>query len=611
VAVTIPEETLSEIRHAADIVEIVSEAVQLRKSGRNFMGLCPFHTEKTPSFTVNADKGIFHCFGCGAGGNVFSFLMQHAGMSFPEAARTLAERYGIELPRPEASAEEQRRHTEREELLAIHRLAAAFFRQCLLTGGEGQAARDYLNRRGLHAETLERFGIGFAPPGWERTLTHLMRKEVAPEALVRAGLAVPRTQGGTGYYDRFRNRVIFPIHNPSGQVVAFGGRVLDDSLPKYLNSPETPIFSKRRALYGVPQARGRSRSTKQALVVEGYIDVLALHQAGLENVVATLGTALSAEHVRALRGMVGADGRIVLVFDADAAGIAAAERSVPVFQQGWADARIVVLPGGHDPDTFIAERGPAAFTELMATAEEIVPFVLSAAIKRHGLTVEGKLRVVEALLPSLAAMDDPLRRELHLRQVAQRLGLEEGALLARLRSIHRSPRAASSGPAAASPVAGHPAAVQAADPFERRIVAMMLQFPEIVPEISRRGLVAQLRDDALRTIAECVMSVETSEGDRIAAVISRLERDDQRGMVAALAVGDDIWERRGCLKLLAQFERRRRADGQTLLQRIAAAEHSQDSELLTRLLRAQQNLVRKNMQHRKREVVAGPGLEKP
>ena len=298
----IPEEKISEIRNAADIVEIISEAVVLKKTGRNYVGLCPFHAEKTPSFSVNPEKQIFYCFGCATGGSVFSFLMKQQGMTFPEAVKAVAQRCGIELPRREMSPAERRRASERELLLGINRKAMAYYSGVLKHPVAGRKARAYLEKRGFAAAIIEQFALGYAPEGWDPLIRHLGAGRERLQLLEKAGLVIPR-KTGSGCYDRFRDRIVFPILNAARQVIGFGGRVLDDGLPKYLNSPETPIYTKGRSLYGIDLAREDCRKSETVFVVEGYFDLLALHQHGIQNAVATLGTALTPEHVRVLKGL--------------------------------------------------------------------------------------------------------------------------------------------------------------------------------------------------------------------------------------------------------------------------------------------------------------------
>jgi DNA primase len=571
----IPEEKISEIRAAADIVDVISESVLLKKSGRNFLGLCPFHSEKTPSFSVNRDKQIFYCFGCGAGGNVFTFLMEHDGLAFPEAVRRLARQYGIELPVPGDSPEQRRRYSEREQILAANRHAAGFFQASLRKSGVGDRALAYLKRRRMPQEVQEEFQLGFAPAGWDHLVSFLRQKRVLLQLAEKAGLIIPR-KSGDGYYDRFRDRVVFPIHDLSGRVVGFGGRVLDDTLPKYLNSPESPVYHKSRSLYGIHQARNHCRQLNTVFVVEGYFDVLTLHQHGIQNAVATLGTSLTPEHARMLRGFVGETGQVALVYDSDQAGIRAAERSVQVFDKEFIDAQIMVLPSGHDPDSFVCEHGAESFSRLAGSALGVIDFLIDSAVRKHGLSVEGKVRILEEMAGPLATVSDPVKRSLYGRELSERLGIEEAAVLEKIR-LAGDQRV---------PTAGSPEMTSrkgtAQSRLERKIVAMMLQFPDILDEIDQRKVMDLFQDPVLRRIGGYVLA-RKNEAVRVSEVIEAVEGSQQT--VAALAMEDEPWTRKSGLKLIAQLARG--ASGfrkDPLTEEIRAAEKGSDDASLERLL---------------------------
>ncbi|MCF8049812.1 MAG: DNA primase [Desulfobacterales bacterium] len=571
----IPEEKIAEIRTAADIVDIISESVVLKKSGRNFLGLCPFHAEKTPSFSVNREKQIFYCFGCGAGGNVFTFLMKHDGMSFPEAVRVVAGKYGIELPVQGQSPEQRRRYSEREKILAINLRAAEFFRGALYRKGTGDRAMAYLHRRQMPAEVLEDFQIGFAPAGWDNLASHARQTGLPLPLVEKAGLIVPR-KSGDGYYDRFRERIIFPIQDVGGRVIGFGGRVLDDTLPKYLNSPENPVYHKSRSLYGAHQARNHCRQTGTVFVVEGYFDVLSLQQSGIKNAVATLGTSLTVDHVRMLRGFVGEAGRVVLVYDSDEAGIRAAERSIQVFDKEYVDAQIIVLPAGHDPDSFVCEHGGSRFAALAEKAQSVIPFLMDSAKNRHGLSVEGKVKIVAEMASPLAALADPVKRALYIRELSERLGIEESALLEKIRA------AGSDDFKKRAEQRQLPDWKNAENRLERKIVAMMLQFPDILDNIDQRKVLDHFSDSVLRRIGAYVLA-QRDRPVRASEIVEAIEGSEDT--VAALAMEDEPWNRKSGLQLIAQLLKggvgRSRDD---LMQEILAAEKGSDEASLDRLL---------------------------
>jgi DNA primase len=604
-AVFIPEDKISEIKNSVDIVAIISEIILLKKVGRNYVGLCPFHTEKTPSFTVSPEKQIFYCFGCGTGGNVFNFLMNHDGLSFFETAKMLAKRYGIEIPAQTMSSEQKRRISERESLLAANKQAMDFFKHSLLSDAEGKIALEYLKKRGIGEDTITIFNLGFAPAGWDSVINYFSKKNISHELVEKSGLIIKR-KSKNGYYDRFRNRIIFPIFDISKQVLGFGGRVMDDSLPKYLNSPETSVYNKSRSLYGLHIAKGHCRASETVYIVEGYFDLLALHQHGILNSVATLGTSLTQEHVQLLRGFVGKNGRFVLVYDSDAAGIKAAERSIKVFNKGYVNAQILVLPEGYDPDSYLFEFGYKSFMNVASKAKSIIPFLIDSAVDKHGRSIEGKIRIISDLKQSLAHINDSVKRSLYIKELAEIIGIDEAAILEKVKTV--------SGNKSIKPNKELPGKTQdrnltlKGDRHERKIIAMMLQFPEILPEIISRNILDHFEDESLKLIGQIVLKqgehedvrdelhdVSTRGNRMVSDIINSIDDREKRSIVASLSIDEDKWGREGCLKLLSQFELFRKRQEKTLLQKIKAAEECNDHELLSELLKEKQIQVRKGI----------------
>jgi DNA primase len=462
----IADHVIDEVRSRADIVQLVSRYVSLRRSGRRHWGLCPFHAEDTASFQVHEERQIFYCFGCNAGGDVFGFRMRHDGLDFPDAVRAIAREVGVAIPDAEADA------GGRHEVL--HRAQAAardFFRE-VMRSREGAAARQYLDKRGVPEELIDRFGVGFAPPRWDGLLSALGRSGFTAAALEQAGLVAPR-QDGDGHYDRFRGRLIFPIAEASGNVVGFGGRTLDDSTPKYLNSPESPIYHKGRVLFGLPQALDAIRRTGRAVVVEGYFDVLALHRAGIQEVVAPCGTALTEEHARRLRRYAG---EVVLLFDADDAGRRAAERSLGLLLAEGLRVRGSLLPEGQDPDSLVARDGPEALAACVESAGPLLDRLIDEALKSSHRHAWAAADAAQALGPYLRAIANPIERADYLRRVAQRLNVSVSALEAAL-----GPRGGDASPGAPRP--GPAAAPRAADPVSRTLLEALLGHPDLVPLI--------------------------------------------------------------------------------------------------------------------------------
>ncbi len=592
-AVFIPEDKVSEIRNSADIVDIISELVLLKKVGRNYVGLCPFHTEKTPSFTVSPEKQIFYCFGCGTGGNVFNFLMNHEGLSFFETAKMLASRYGIEIPVQAMSSEQKRRISERESLLAVNKQAMGFFKHSLLSDAEGKIALEYLKKRGMREDTIAVFNLGFAPAGWDNIINYFSKKNISHELVEKSGLIIKR-EGKKGYYDRFRNRIIFPIFDVSRQVSGFGGRVMDDSLPKYLNSPETYVYNKSRSLYGLHIAKEHCRASETVYIVEGYFDLLALHQHGILNSVATLGTSLTQGHVRILRGFVGKNGRFVLVYDSDAAGIKAAERSIKVFDKEYVNAQILVLPKGYDPDSYLFEFGYKSFMDAVSEAKGIILFLIDSAVKKYGLSIEGKIRIISDMKQPLAHINDSVERSLYIKKLAEIIGIDEVSILEKVRTISGNKSIKPNKDLSDKTQDRNP--VLKGDRHERKIIAMMLQFPEILPEIISRNILDHFEDESLKLIGQIVLKQGEHENVRdelhdvsprgnemVSDIVNSIDDREKRSIVASLSIGEDKWGREGCLKLLSQFELFRNRQKKTLLQKIKAAEECNDHELLLEL----------------------------
>ncbi len=586
---TIPEETISRIKNAANIVDIISDSVALKKSGLNYLGLCPFHTEKTPSFTVSPDKQIFYCFGCHTGGNVFSFIMQHEGLTFPEAVRELGKKYGIEIPDARLTPGQKRHYSEREKLFRVNELAMSFFRESFHKGSTGQHAKAYLVGRGMTQKIIDGHQLGYAPGQWDGLLRYMGQKKVPLDVLAKSGLVIPR-KNNNGYYDRFRDRIIFPIFDLNRQVIGFGGRVMGDDMPKYLNSPETPLYNKRRSLYGIQEAKQEARKTSVIYLVEGYFDALAMHLYGIRNTVATLGTALTVEHVQLIKGLVGPSGYAILVYDSDQAGINAAKRSISIFEQGMLDARILVLPEGYDPDDFLKEQGPEIFLKVSKKALGMVPFLIDSAIERHGLSVEGKVKVVAALKDALAAIEDTIARALYIKQLAERLDIDETAIMDHVRQAMQR-----TDPRGTKDHADRFRPHDSGSRMEQQIVAMMLRYPVMIPEIVGRNILDYFEDNQLKTIGQMIINQAREEEHSVADLVSLIENHKYRNLLAKLAMGEQHWDRQGCERLLDQFATRHRKQLKNDLQRqIEAAEKNKDMDLLLKLLAQKQNQAVKN-----------------
>jgi DNA primase len=431
VAGRIPQHFIDELVARTDIIEVIGSRVQLKRAGREYKACCPFHDEKSPSFTVSADKQFYHCFGCGAHGTVLGFVMDYDHLGFVEAVEELAARAGLEIPREGGAAAAT--HPNDELYVAMER-AALFFRQSLT--GE-QKAREYIQKRGLTADSLQRFGIGYAPPRWDGLLDRYGTTDDERQVLLRAGLIIERQSDGSpstlqrerGFYDRFRDRIMFPIRDTRGRTIAFGGRVLDQGEPKYLNSPETELFHKGRELYGLFEARQATRSLQRLLVVEGYMDVVSLHQAGITYAIATLGTATTPEHLQRIFRLVG---EVVFCFDGDRAGRAAAwralENAMGEIKQGR-QVRFLFLPEGQDPDSLVREEGAAGFEARLADAAPLSDYLIRELSSRVEMTsVDGKARLVELARPLIRRIPSDVYRELLVTQLADVVRMPAGRL---------------------------------------------------------------------------------------------------------------------------------------------------------------------------------------
>lgn len=517
----IPEDKLLEIKEAASLEEVVGQYVKLERRGKNLVGLCPFHTDSKPSFTVSPDKGIFYCFGCGAGGSVISFVMQYHRLSFPEAASELARRYGITLTTRDLGPEEGRRAQKRQLFYDLHKEALAFYR-ATLEGNGGTPAQKYLVMRGLTPEVIASYQLGYAPAAWDGLRRHFQNRGLALEAAAEVGLLLPRASGG--YYDRFRDRVIFPIFDRQERVVAFGGRIIGEGEPKYLNSPESPLYSKGRTLYGLPQAREALRHQDLALVVEGYLDLLALRVHGVDPVLASLGTALTWEQVRLLKSLVS---RVVLVFDGDPAGVRAMRRAFPIFAQEGLPVRVIALPAGMDPDNYVQAHGPGLFESPWEAAQPWFAFLLDGLVEDHGLAIEGRVKVAGELRPYFQALGDPVEQGLWFKFTAERLGVAEADL--RLSLTQVTP------PARRGREMGRGLAIN----LERGLLRWVLSHPGTVAAAELTEWAEEFEDPELQDLLHLIAAHYDNHGALdVSLLLDKLEEEHRKQELCALMLGE-------------------------------------------------------------------------
>jgi DNA primase len=517
----IPDELIQQIRDRVDLVDLVGRFVTLKKSGRNHKGLCPFHEEKTPSFNVNSDRGTFYCFGCQESGNAISFLMKRENLTFPEAVRSLGRECGIEIPE-RVSGEPG----VAESLHDVNALAQTRYRVALAAEGSPGAA--YLASRGIDADTVQRFGIGFAPDRWDTIAITLREKNVPAAVGERAGLLKPRTSGG--HYDLLRGRVTFPIQDARGRVLGFGGRAIaKDQEPKYLNTPESPIFHKRSALFGYPMALEPIRRTDRAVVVEGYFDVIAMHRAGIEGVVATCGTALTHDHARDLRRRAR---HVVLLFDGDEAGQRAILRALEILLPERLRVRAVVLPEGDDPDTYLARHGAEALARLVQEAPPALEVVIRRAAAQGCRTPWEKADAVAAVAPLLALIPSAVERGEWCAQTALAVGTEA-------RHVEAAVRAARTGEdlEAVVPAARPPLTV---DRIVERLLRSVLEHPRMAARIPREEIPALLPGESLANLFVALVDAATDGRDIDVEALGEKLGDGTRALLHSLLADDEV-----------------------------------------------------------------------
>ncbi len=563
------QDKIEEIRTRADIVEVIGTHVRLRRAGRNWVGLCPFHDEKTPSFSVNSERGFFHCFGCGAGGTVFDFVMRMEAMSFPEAMQSLAQRFGISLPPPQQTSATEGSTGERERLFSANQTAAEFYAHVLWKTPDGGAARDYLKSRGVTTATAESFMLGFAPAR-PANLAAALGKRSLTEAGLKLGLIKKDERGAI--YDMFRARLMFPIRDAQGRTMAFGGRVLDERLPKYINSPESPLYSKGRAVYGLHEARQAIVKADRAIIVEGNIDAIMLWQAGFKETVATLGTALTSEQLRLLARY---SRNLIACFDGDAAGRKASMRALEVFLQAGLLGRGAFIPSGFDPDTLVRQRGAQAFSEVIEAAELLVDYFIKEQAAAAENSLEGRARAAERVAQVLSAVTNPFEFDLLARKAAGMLGVGEEIL----RREARKQRPVSRGTRNTSLPANRKQSSAAGPQAELGLIAIALRWPELKDEIWMRVSVAESDGAPLNVLKQVCTSTEPQAS--LEVLLSEQMTESQRAELSALMIGpllNDPEQSRALMEdyIGAIMKARQRSEVETLC-RIAATERGDEA----------------------------------
>jgi DNA primase len=580
------EEKVSEIRDRSSILEVVSDYVTLKKTGRNYKGLCPFHAEKTPSFMVNEEKQIFHCFGCGEGGDAFTFLMKVGHFSFPEAVEELAKRYGVKLPSRELSPAQKKETAQRETLFQINQIASDYFHDLLTQRREGEEGRKYISQRGINREIIAEHRLGYSTDRWDGLVQHLQGKKVSLELAWKLGLIFPKKK--EGWYDAFRGRVLFPIFDLHQRIVGFGGRMIREGQPKYLNSPESSIYHKGEVLYGLPVARRYATEKDGVIIAEGYFDLLTLQQYGLKQSVATLGTALTPQHIRTLKRYTK---NLITAFDADPAGVQATLRSLPLFLEEEVEGRTIVLPEGEDPDGFLRKGNLEDFEKRVERAVPLIDFFFERLMKTHDVkSVEGRVKIAKEGVALLSKIPDKIRKDFYTKALAERLDVKESFLYEILGS---SPRESSK----ARGDGGKSSAERNFPRSEEMVVHLMAQHPEIIPAVSKEDVLKEFESPILQKIAEALEDLYQRKGRfNLPQALAHFD-EDLKGRLSEFLFQEDGLEEGDRGKILQDCiqkirEKRIKKEKGELQKRIKEVDQQQEDKRLNPLLKQKLELAR-------------------
>ncbi len=589
------EEKVSEIRDRSSILEVVSDYVTLKKTGKNYKGLCPFHAEKTPSFMVNEEKQIFHCFGCGEGGDAFTFLMKAGHFSFPEAVEELAKRYGVKLPSREPSPAQKKEMAQQEALFQINQIASDYFHDLLTRRREGEEGRKYISQRGINREIIDEHRLGYSTDRWNGLVQHLQEKKLSLELASKLGLIFPRskTEGrridASGWYDAFRGRVIFPIFDIHHRIVGFGGRMIREGQPKYLNSPESSIYHKGEILYGLPVAKRYVAEKDCVIIVEGYFDLLTLHQYGLKQSVATLGTALTPQHIRTLKRYTK---NLTTVFDADPAGVQATLRSLPLFLEEEIAGKTILLPEGEDPDGFLRKGNLEDFEKRAERAVPLIDFFFDRLMKTHDMkSIDGKVKIAKEGVALLGKIPDKIRRDFYTKALAERLDVKESFLYEILQSSPKEPSKAGEETGKSPAGRNFPKA-------EEWLVHLMAQHPEVIPALSKEDILKEFESPILQRIAEALEDLYQRRGSfSLPQALARFD-EDLRGRLSESAFQEGGLEEADREKILRDCiqkirEKRIKREKDELLKKIRTAEKQQEGKRLVPLLEERQELAKR------------------
>jgi len=534
---SVNDQAIEEIRDRCDLVDLVGEYLGLEKKGKNYVGLCPFHHEKTPSFTVSPEKQLFYCFGCNEGGDLFKFIMNMEGVSFPEALRMLAERAGVTLPEEKKNAS---RESRREPLVQLNQLAMQYFYYMLNSTQEGKKSLDYLTRRGIDAQAVEKFCLGYAPAKWDAFLKLAQKKGFSPEDVIQAGLAVARDDG-KGYYDRFRNRIMFPIFDIRGKVIGFGGRTMEEDPkgPKYLNSPQTSLFDKSSVLYGLYQARTSIRRERRAVIMEGYTDVIVSHQQGIENAVASLGTALTTRQARMLRHQAG---EVVMAYDADEGGKSATLRGMNILRQNGLIVKVAEIPPGYDPDSYLREKGAENLRQLIDEAPHLLDYQIERLKKEKDITtVEGKTSFCEEYFPLLENATR-LEKDHYLKKVGEELGISEAALREELKRHGRRNRGSPEKNSNNMSITGKNNIIRDSglDSAENLLLNLLISFEGVFDKVDEESSLDMFAPVMQKIVEACRILRQNGENVNVNSLLNILQDEDSHKLITQVSF-DNRW----------------------------------------------------------------------
>ncbi len=593
------EEKVSEIRDRSSIVEVVSDYVTLKKAGKNYRGLCPLHSEKTPSFMVNEEKQIFHCFGCGEGGDAFTFLMKVGHFSFPQAVEELAKRFGVTLPSRELSLAQKKEMAKREALFQVNQIASEYFHDLLIKRREGEAGRKYLTQREISQEIISEHQLGYAADRWDGLVQHLQEKGASLELAWELGLIFPKKR--EGWYDAFRGRILFPIFDLHQRVVGFGGRLIKEGQPKYLNSPESNIYHKGKVLYGLQVARRYATERDCVIIVEGYFDLLTLHQHQLKQSVATLGTALTSQHIQTLKRYTK---NLMTLFDGDQAGVQATLRSLPLFLEEEVVGKTIVLPKGEDPDGFLKKGNLEELKKKIEHALPVIDFFFEQLMETYDVrSIDGRVSVAKEGIALLRKIPDQIRRDFYMKTLAERLDVQESFLYEMLRS---SP----TGSFKAGEDLRKSSLKETFPKSEEMLVRLMIHHPEFIPAFSEEGILKEFESLVLQKIAEALKDLYQRSGRvDLPEALAHFEEDLKRRVYefafqeSGLEGGDRRKIFDDCIKKIR--ERRLKKEKSELFKRIKEAENQQEGKRLLPLLKEHQALAKRERGLQKNSIRKG------